>query len=131
MKTITLNNKALTLSLDAIERDTETGAQWRNGKIQIDGQTVSGGGGWILSEKLANVENEERGVNLSATQNWPNAVQAGDFQPYEFGEDESGWESTIMPLLYGAEWENSEDSRDLEAQVFADIQKNFAEIANA
>ena len=128
MKTITINGKALSLKLDPIEKDSETGAQWCNGEIEIDGEHVYGGGGWILSEKTAEIENAERGVNLDANPNWPNAVRAGDFQPYQFGEDESGWETIVMPKIYGENWEDLEDSRDLERSTFQAIQSALSSL---
>ena len=135
MKTtnIKINDIPIDLELLAIERDFESNGAWRNGiAVLRDGTRIDCGGGWIESAESANEKNEELGIagGLRQGVTYPNEVVEGDFSPYRFGEDESGWEKKLMPVIYGANWENREDADEEVRSVHAAIQKALASIAH-
>ena len=145
MKTYIINQIALTIALGLIdrnppERDDETGelffsgCGWRNGSVTLpDGTSVDCGGGWIENESSANHANEEAGIagGLRQGVSYPNETVVGEYTPYDFGEDESGWESRLMSVLYGAEWEDREDADDLRRSTHATIPKALATLARS
>jgi hypothetical protein len=132
MKTITINNHPLSLALGPIERDHDSGAAWRSGTATPEGGSpIPCGGGWIESKDSADQANEEVGIagGLRQGVSYPNEVQPGDYRPYSLGEDESGWEDDIMPLLYGPEWKSHEDVREHLAATYAAIQNALEKLA--
>jgi hypothetical protein len=135
MKTtnIKINDISIDLELLAIERDPETNGAWRNGiAVLRDGTRIDCGGGWIEGVESANNKNEELGIagGLRQGVRYPNEVVEGDFSPYRFGEDESGWEEKLMPVIYGSNWQNREDADEEVRSVHAAIQEALASIAH-
>jgi hypothetical protein len=132
MKTIIINKIALTVELAPAARDSDTNAGWRNGIVTLpDGMTVDCGGGWIETDESAELANESAGIASGIRQGvfYPNETTAGQFTPYEIGEDESGWQNHIMPAIYGDDWEEREDADDELEDVYAKIQADLAELA--
>ena len=132
MKTIEINNKTIALELLAIERDSEPSVAWRNGVVILDdGTRIDCGGGWIENEESANQKNEEAGIagGLRQGVSYPNETVVGEFTPYSYGEDESGWQEKLMPVLYGADWENREDADDEAREAYAAIQDALKALA--
>ena len=132
MKTIEINSKTLGIELLAVERDHEAGSAWRNGIVILeDGSRIDCGGGWIENEESANQKNEEAGIagGLRQGVSYPNETVVGEFSPYSFGEDESGWQDKAMAAIYGADWEERENADDEARDVHSAIQKALATIA--
>ncbi len=130
MKTIEINSKTLRIELLAVERDEA--AAWRNGIVILeDGSRIDCGGGWIENEESANQKNEEAGIagGLRQGVSYPNETVVGEFSPYSYGEDESGWQDKVMTAIYGADWEEREDADDEAREVHASIQKALATLA--
>jgi len=115
------------------ETDTETGAAWKNGTVTTpDGDMVDMGGGWIENEESANQKNEEAGIagGLRQGVSYPNETVAGSFSAYGYGEDESGWQKEIMPLVLGEDWENADEADEAARQIFDAVQAEMARLAN-
>lgn len=132
MQTIEINTKPLGIELLAIARDIETNGAWRNGIVILqDGSRIDCGGGWIENEDSANQKNEEAGIagGLRQGVSYPNETAAGEFSPYSFGEDESGWQEKLMPVIYGADWEERENADEESRKVYATIQAAFQNLA--
>lgn len=112
--------------LDPLETDQDTGAAWRNGEVTnpITGETISMGGGWVESEESADMANEEAGIAGGLRQGvwYPNETVVGQFTPYKYGEDESGWQAEIMPSIYGDGWEDHPDAEDTSEEIFKAVQ---------
>lgn len=128
MNTITINGKSFQIELRAVEDDN--GSTWRNGEAQLpDGTRFLCGGGWIENAESANLKNEEAGIAGGLRQGvfYPNETFAGEFTPYAFGEDESGWENQLMPYLYGENWEDREEADDERRAVHQTIQEALAQ----
>lgn len=130
----------LTLELGPIEKDHDTGGQWRNGTVILpEGRRVSCGGGWIENEETADRENERLGIagGLRQGVSYPNEVQAGDFTPYAYGEDETGWQEVIMPLILAGNpeaktaehWSEVEDADEIARDAYRKIQESFQGLA--
>lgn len=123
MKRITINGKNLEIKLEDMNEDRY--AAWRNGIVTLEnGTRIECGGGWIANEEDANAANEEAGIadGMRAGVWYPYETHEGDFIPYEYGEDESGWQNEIMTELYGSEWEDREDSDEEVREVYRKIQ---------
>jgi hypothetical protein len=132
MKTIQINKISLTLQLLPAERDSAANAGWRNGIVILpDGARIDCGGGWIETEESAEIANEASGIagGLRQGVSYPNETTAGQFTPYEIGEDESGWENHIMPAIYGTAWKSREDADDELEEVYSQIQSSLATLA--
>ncbi len=130
MKNIIINQISLTVELLPVERDTNAGC--RNGIVILpNGRRVGCGGGWIETEESAEIANEAAGIAGGIRQGvfYPNETIAGQYTPYEIGEDESGWENHIMPAIYGDDWESREDADDELEEVFQTIQTALATLA--
>lgn len=118
--------------LDA-DSDRETGAAWMNGQVTTpDGETVDMGGGWIESEESANQKNEEAGIagGLRQGVSYLNETVPGEFTAYSYGEDESGWQNKIMPLILGEDWEENDEADEIARQIFASVQTEMTRIAS-
>ena len=128
---IEINGKSIALELLAIERDCEAGSAWRNGTVILDGTRIDCGGGWIENEASANQANEEAGIagGLRRWVSYPTETVVGEFTAYGYGEDESGWQASLMTYLYGAGWEAREEADDEAREVHAAIQKALATLA--
>lgn len=137
---IEIAGMTLTLELGPIEKDHDAGSQWCNGTVILpDGRRVSCGGGWIESEEAADQENERLGIagGLRQGASYPNEVKAGDFTPYAYGEDETGWQEVIMPLTLATKqhfhavshWSEMQDADDMARITYAMIQEGFQKIA--
>jgi hypothetical protein len=132
MKTIQINKILIEVELLPSERDSDTNAGWRNGIVTLpDGDTIDCGGGWIETDESAEITNEAAGIAGGIRQgvSYPNETTAGQFTPYEIGEDESGWENDIMPAIYGDDWQEREDADDELEDVYDKIQAALASLA--
>jgi hypothetical protein len=131
MTTIAINGKTLGIKLGPIASDGGLGA-WRNGTIILeDGTRIDCGGGWVENEEGANQRNEAAGIAGGMRQGvwYPNETHAGDYVPYKYGEDESGWQEPLMQVLYGEGWENHEDADEEVRDVYASIQDALSALA--
>lgn len=111
--------------LEDIETDRDCGTQWRNGLATApDGRQIPMGGGWIANEDTANRQNELAGIAGGMRQGvwYPNETLPGAFIPYEYGEDESGWQDEIMPSLLGEDWRENDDADDIARELFQQVQ---------
>jgi len=118
--------------LGDMESDTETGAAWKNGTVTTsDGDMVDMGGGWIENDESASQKNEEAGIagGLRQGVSYPNETVSGSFTAYGYGEDESGWQKKIMPLVFG-NWEDADDADEIARQIFDAVQTEMTRIAN-
>jgi hypothetical protein len=124
------NGVILDLALGPRETDRD-GSAWRCGTVSFDASTVACGGGWIESEESANQKNEEAGIagGLRQGVSYPNETIGGDFSPYAYGEDESGWQESVMRRICGDQWEEMEDADDMAREVYAAIQTELAKLA--
>jgi len=132
MVSIEIKGQILGIELLAGDRDHEAGSAWRNGIVILkDGSRIDCGGGYIESIRSAEQKNEEAGIAGGLRQGvyYPNQTIAGEYTPYSFGEDESGWKAKVMPAIYGADWEERENADDEAREVHAAIQKALATIA--
>ncbi len=127
------NGVILELELGPVETDKETGASWRNGTVFFDAPEtlLDCGGGWIETKKSAEQRNEESGIAGGLRQgiSYPNEVRAGDYTPYEYGEDESGWQDLLMARIFGDDWFKREDADERAREVYAAIQEELAKLA--
>jgi hypothetical protein len=119
-------------SLGPIENDCSVPCTWRNGEVTTPGgDAVPMGGGWIESAESADLKNEELGIagGLRQGVSYPNEVQAGAYTPYGYGEDESGWQDAVMPVLLGEDWQQHPDADDAARKIFAAVQAELASLA--
>jgi len=118
--------------LGDLESDSSCGGKWRSGEVTTpDGDSVSMGGGWIETAESANQANEEAGIAGGLRQGvfYPNETIAGQFRPYSMGEDESGWQKEIMPIVLGENWEDHDDARDIAERIYSAVQEELARLA--
>lgn len=107
------------------ETDESVPCAWRNGEVTLpDGTTVPMGGGWIQNEESANQANELAGIagGLRQGVRYPNETCVGDYAPYGYGEDESGWQELVMPVLLGEDWREHEYGDEIACRVFDAVQ---------
>ena len=131
MKHVKIKGQTLTIKLLAVERDHEAGSAWRNGIFFLeDGTRIACGGGWIENKESANQKNEEAGIagGLRQGVRYPNENIAGKYTPYSYGEDESGWESYLMPALIGGDWEDRDADGEIAEEAYRQIQAALTEL---
>lgn len=115
--------------LGPVDYDTDTGAKWRSGEVipPNRGTSIPMGGGWIESDESANMRNEEAGIAGGMSQGvwYPKQTLEGSFRPFTLGEDESGWQITLMPLILGPDYRDHPEYADIELSLFNGVQKKL------
>lgn len=106
---------------------------WRSGAVTTpDGDQILMGGGWVEDAESAGQKNEELGIagGLRQGVQYPNEVCPGDYSPYARGEDCSGWEDEILPLVLGDQWQEHEDYIEVANRIYNAVQEAMTRIAN-